>query len=625
VPDLFIPVTSNPAIAPELRESVLHRNTKPAFLLLLRLKPGTTIAAAETRLDAYARHLQSRSQQKEKFVRLLPAGTVMPLPPEVRAVIYSFYGVLILAVLGLICANLGGLMLARGAARFKEIAIRLSMGANRFRLVRQLVTESAVLAILGGIAGLAAAILIFKLLRSTHADPNPLLGALTSGPDFKVALFTLAISGLVAIGVGLIPAIAVTGLNIADVMKAGQFQGPRGYHRFGIRNLFVVGQVTAAMTLVLISGFMVIGARSGSKSDPGFDSAPISFFSVNPTRDGLTGTECAEALRRIPEALTRVGGVESVSLADGPPLSKFTPDTNVSVPSVGVRSVAFESVGPNFLSTLGTTVVRGAEFEDRTLLTDDDAGKILPIAINQVAATNLFGKTDPLGRRIQVGEQTFQVAAVVRYSPRAILGPHAVPVVLTPMTAKDLKADTDGTTVVIRARTLVKIAAINRELAAIDPRITMFNMQTMSEYLAEQDRVASKISAIYTPVAVFGLILACLGLAGVTAQTAQRRQKEIGIRIALGARRIHALRLVMGEGVAMVLSGAALGFLVASGLARVLAAISAPMAQVIGPAASDPWLTVGIPSLFVLLAAIACYIPARHSASSTPLIALREE
>jgi predicted permease len=626
VPDLFIPVTSNAAIAPELRDNVLHRNTQPAFWLLLRLKPGTTIATAEAQLDAETRHLQTRPQQKGKLACLMPDGTVMPLPPEARAVLYIFYGAMVLAVLGLICANLGGLMLARGAARFKEIAIRLSIGANRFRLVRQLVTESAVLAILGGFTGLATAILIFRLLRRVQADSNPLLDALISGPDFKVVLFTFAISGLVAIGFGLIPAVVVTGLGTADVMKAGLFNGLRGHRRFGIRNLFVVGQVMAAMTLVLIAGFIVIGAQTGSKIDPGFDSAPISFFSVDPTRDGLTGPECAEALRRIPERLARLGGVESVSLADGPPVSKSTPDTKVSVPSIGDRSVAFQRVGPNFLSTIGAAILRGTDFEDRTLLMDDGSGKVLPIAINQVAATDLFQSEDPLGRRIQVGEQAYQVAAVVRYLPRTILGSHAVPVVLAPLTASDLqRSDIEGTTVVIRAYTPAGIAAINSELAAIDPRITMFHPQTMQEYLSEQDRLASMITASYTPIGVFGLILACLGLAGVTAQTVQRRQKEIGIRIALGARRMDALRLVMGEGIAMVLSGAVLGFLVASGLARILAAISAPMAQVIGPAASDLGLTLGIPSFFVLLAAIACYVPARHAASINPLVALREE
>jgi hypothetical protein len=482
------------------------------------------------------------------------------------------------------------------------------------------------LAILGGVGGLAVAILIFKLLRSIHADSNPLLDSLISGPDLTVTLFAITISGLVAIGFGLIPAIVVTGFDTADVMKAGAFKGLRGHRRFGIRNLFVVGQVSAAMTLVLIAGFVVIGTRSGSKSDPGFDTDPISFFSVDPTRDGLTDAECAEALRQIPERLARLGGVEDVSLADAPPVSKFTADTEISIPSAGIRSVAIELVGPRFLSTIGATILRGTDFENQSLLTDDGAGKILPIAINQAAVTSLFGKEDPIGRHIRDGERTFQVAALVRYLPRTIFGSHTVPVVLAPLSMQDLQqTDTDGTTVVIRAHTPVEIAAVRRELAAIDPRITAFNPQTMPEYLAQQDHLASIISATYTPIGVFGLILACLGLAGVTAQTVQRRQKEIGIRIALGARRLHALRLVMGESVAMVLSGAMLGFFVAAGLARVLAALSAPAAQLIGPAASDSRLIFGVPSLFVLLAAIACYLPARHSANSNPLMALREE
>jgi predicted permease len=626
VPEIFILVTTDPTITPELRDDVLGRSTKPLFQVLLRLAPGTTIAAAEARLDAAARALDNQREKKGRLIRLVPAGKLVPLPKEARTIILAYYGVLMSVILGLTCANLGGLMLARGAARGREFAIRLSIGAGRRRLIRQLLTESSILAVLGGVAGLAAAKALFGLLSRIHTQSDPFLAALLSGPDLKVALFTFVISSIAAVGFGLLPALAITRLNLMNVMKGNLTTGLERYWNFGLRNAFVVVQVAAAMMLMLIMGFFVIGARYGSKTKPGFDTAPISFFSVDPARDGLTPSESADVLRRIPERLALVAGVESVSLAEQPPLSSTFPDTTVSAPSLNTRAVAMQKVGPGFFTTLGATMLRGADFEDRSLLSEDSPGNILPAVINQSAATELFGEADPLGRRIQQDQRTFQIIGVVRYAPRAMLMGRPIPIVLAPLTATDLEGGaTEGTTVVIRARKQIGMGVLRRELAAIDSRLALFHPQTLPQYLAESGRVGSMIAALYSPIGLFGLILACLGVAGVTAQTVQRRKKEIGIRTALGAQRWQVLRLVMGEAALMVAVGTSLGFAAVWTFVRVLCAVSAPLAQFIGPVASNPALTVGVPSFLIAVAAIACYVPARRSLSTDPLATLREE
>jgi predicted permease len=560
------------------------------------------------------------------MIRLIPAGTLIPLPKEARMMILTFYGVLMSVIVGLTCANVGGLMLARGAARGREFAIRVSIGAGRHRLIRQLFTESSILAVMGGLAGFAAAKAIFGLFSRIQSESNPLTDSLMSGPDLKVALFIFIISSIAAVGFGLLPALAITRLNLVSVMKADLTTGLGRYRRFGLRNAFVVVQVAAAMMLALIMGFFVIGALYGSKTEPGFDTAPISFFSVDPARDGLTTSESAEALRRIPERLARLAGVDSVSLAQQPPLSNTFPDTTVSVPSLNSRTVSMQKVGPGFFTTLAATMLRGADFEDRSLLSEDSPGNILPAVINQTAATELFGEADPVGRRIQRDQRTLEVTGVVRYAPRAMLMGRPIPMVFVPLTTKDLeRGATEGTAVVIRARTQIGIPALRRELAAIDPRLTLFHAQTLPEYVAESDRLGLMVSAFYSPIGLFGLILACLGLAGVTAQTVQRRRKEIGIRTALGAQRWQVLRLVLGEGAVMVAVGASLGFAAAWAFVRVLCAVSAPLAQLIGPVATNPALTVGVPSFLIAVAAIACYVPARRSLSTDPLVALREE
>jgi predicted lysophospholipase L1 biosynthesis ABC-type transport system permease subunit len=271
-------------------------------------------------------------------------------------------------------------------------------------------------------------------------------------------------------------------------------------------------------------------------------------------------------------------------------------------------------------------MLRGTDFKDQGLLSGDASGKILPAIINQTAATELFGEADPLGRRLEQDQSTFQIIGVVRYAPRAILMGRPIPILLVPLTAKDLEGGaTGGTTVILRARTPIGMAVLRRELAAIDSRLTLFQPQTMPEYLAQLDRAGSMVAAIYSPIGLFGLVLACLGLAGVTAQTAQRRRKEIGIRTALGAQPWQVLRLVMGEGAVMVAIGGSMGFLAAWGFLRVLCAVSAPVAQFVGPVVSNPALTMGVPAFLFALAAIACYVPARRSVSIDPLVALREE
>jgi predicted permease len=511
VPEIFVPVTAGAKVAPELRGDALSRTTDPAFWMLLRLAPGVTLPAAEARLEAQARALDGQRHTKDRLVHLVPAGTVMPLPPELRVVINLFYGVLVAAVLRLTCANLGGLLLARGAARTREFAIRLSIGARRGRLVRQLLTESGILAMAGGVAGLAAASVMFRVLRSMQTGSNELMDVFMSGPDLNVALFAFVIAAVAAIGFGLLPALSATRIDLASAIKTSLVGGrAKRFRVLGLRNIFVVGQVASAMMLLLMIGFLLVGARYGSKTDPGFDIGPVSFFSVDPARDGMTEVEGADALRRLPERIAALPGVESVSLADNPPANSTAAATLVSAPSVGTQPVAVQKVGPGFLRTIGATILRGKDDERQALGPVEAAGTMVPVAINQSAAEQLFGKADPLGRRIDYGPRVLQVAAVVRYLPRTMVQGQAVPTVLLPLTAKDLESTGGGLTVIVRAHTPVPVATLRHALAAADSRLTLSDARSMREYIEEADRVSAKVAASYAPIGLFGAVLACL-------------------------------------------------------------------------------------------------------------------
>jgi predicted permease len=638
--DVFLPVTADPAVAPELANDILHRTTQPAFRVVLRLSPGTTMAAAEARLDGLTREMDRQTdnralERKGRQVHLMLAGQASPIPVGERSLVVTFYTLLVVLILSLTCANLAGLMLARGSARSREIAIRLSIGAGRFRVIGQLLTESLILAAFGGAAGFAAAHVLLDLfvkLRGNSAS-GPI--GITFSPDLRVALFAFAISAVAGAGFGLVPALAVTRADLAGALKASMGTRPSRYRRFGLRNLFVVYQVAAAMMLILIMGVWSGGLRNAASFDPGFDPAPLQFFSLDPVRDGLTPNQSASVFTGLGPRLVRHPGVAGVALAEQPPLNPAVPDRSVSVPSVpagsreSVHAVAFLNVGPGYFATLGVPLVRGTEFSERDLGSDPAPGDILPAVINQTAARDLFGNADPLGRRIRQdagdGQRTFQVTGVVRYD-RQVLLPKPVATIFLPLTRTSLRrGPQSGTIVLLRGRTHLDSDAIGRELASINPNLTVFNPQTMREFLDTWNRLARTGTGFTTGVGLFGLLLACVGLAGVTAQAVERRRKEIGIRMALGARPSQVLRLVMREGAVMISAGAAFGFAGAYGISHALAAASAQMAEIIGWSSENRALTAGIPLLLVSLALIACYLPARRSTSLDPLVALREE
>jgi len=639
--DLFLPVTADPAVAPELADDVLHRATQPSFRVLFRLAPRMTMATTEARLDVVTREFDRQNarpgpERKGRQVHLMLAGQMLPMPPWFRSLVVTFYAFLVVLILSLTCSNLAGLILARAGARSREIAIRLSIGAGRFRLVRQLLTESLILAGFGGFGGLAAAYGFLGLQAMFFQGPAAAGMKLDTAPDLPVVLFVFLVSALAAAGFGLVPALAATRPDLTRALKASSGTPPSRYRRFGLRNLFVVYQVAAAMMLILIMQVWSSGLRGFSGLDPGFDPAPVQFFSLDPLRDGFTPERSADLLAGLPQRLMRLPGADQVTLAGEPPRSPAVANTPIAVPAVSaggresVHRAGLESIGPAYFATLGVPLVRGAEFTERDLSWDPAPADILPAVINQTAAREFFGDADPLGRRIRQNgddvQRIFQVAGVAPYDrPYPMINRPAATIFL-PLTRKDLRRGRQsGTIVVLRARTYLDGGAIRRALASIDPNLTVFNPQSMREFLSSQERAVIGGASFLTAIGLFGLLLASIGLAGVTAQAVERRRKELGIRMALGARPPQVLRLVMREGAAMIFSGAAIGFGGAMGLSRALAAFSSDMAQLIHASTGGRAVTVGIPLLLVSLAAIACYVPARRSTSLDPLAVLREE
>ena len=637
--DLFVPVTCGGSVAPELADDPLHRPDLEMFTLLLRLPHGVTISAADAALDAMTLTLDRQTPDPERDrdrrgrqLRLMPAGTMMWGTPEQRAFVYSFNFMLWAIVLSLLCANLANLLLARGSQRRSEIAVRLSLGASRTRLVRQFLTESILLSLAGGLAGILLACWISHMMSSLPMlSQTPMRGL----PDFRILAFTLAISFVAGVAFGLAPALAAVRTDIGRVLKEGAQAPPRGYRRFSLRNFFVVSQVAASLMLLLVTGYMVRGYQRTNRLDPGFETANLGLLSIDPLRDGYSEEQQQALFSRLPEELSRVSGVRAVALAGGAPFASLVadkPNTRVSASAAGgngrrVWSAVFrERIGSNYFATLGVPLVRGHEFDHRDQEHDPPPGTATPAVLNQSAARALFGSDDPIGRQIYEDRDSYTVVGVTRDVPSGFLPPTPVATVFAPLTAGwFVRSRAPRATLIVRGTAgAATLTAVRDALASLHPDLTVFDVVTMQENLERMTAFTQWSSAIYVVLGLFALLLACVGLGGVTAYAVAQRRKEIGIRMALGAHGGQVQRLVLREGTALIAVGSVVGIGAAVAVARAASSVTAQLASVFGRT-DDPLLVAGAPLLLATLALAACYVPARRATRIDPVTALREE
>ena len=641
--DIFVPTTAPASLAPELAGDVIHKREAKGFSALLRLAPGVTLRPAEAGLDTITRNLDQETldparNAKGRRVTLLPGGKMVPMPPSVLPALIGFMAVLNALILGIACMNLANMQLARATARRKEVAIRIAVGASRFRLIRQLLTESVMVAVVGGAAGIALTFWAARAMRGMRLPGSaPVNFDIT--PDWRVIALVFAISLLAGVGFGLAPALAATRGDLASTIKQGVVGQERGFRRFGMRNLLMVAQVAGSLSLLLVAGFMVIGFNKTSRVDVAFDPADMYVVSLDPVRDGYTAERAAAFFDNLGERLKRASGVREVALTEAPPFVPQAAVFTLSAPASGggpdrvVSGIAKNTVGPSFFASLDAPLLEGREFGMRDQRLEPAKGQAVPVVINQTAAHALFDSADPLGRRILDANKSYEVVGVVKdlSAPQSQTGTGqglaVVPVVYLPLTKAEF-AHPPGSGMIVMVRADHGVSAmggVRQELAAIDPNVVLFNVHTLAGQIADQLAYLRIGQYIYGGIGAFGLILAAIGLAGVTAYSVTRRRREIGIRMALGARKGQVLRLVLREGGALIATGTVLGLMAGMGLSRLLVAFSSLLGGTFQAGASDPRLLFGAPLLLATLAMLACYFPARRSSKIDPLVALREE
>ena len=646
--DVFLPVTAGGSAAPELQGDVLRDAEADRFTVVARLASGVSTAAAEAALDTVARGrdaapagVDDEIRREGRQVTLLHAGRVGRLTTRQLWLVVGLNGLLVALVLSLACANLAGLLIARAEDRRREMAFRFAVGAGRGRLIRQLLTECVMLALAGGVAGVFFSWLLVRAAESvTAAAAVPFEMNLRIDP--AVCLFVAAVAVAAGVGIGLAPAFAATRRGVTDVLKSGFPASLRGYRRFGFRNLFVGYQVTVSVMLLLVVGYLVIGFQRFSGVDPGFDTAHLTMFEIDPARDGYSPPQAAEMLEEIPERLGALGAVAAAAVAGRAPLgdvfgsaagrSGFRVSTAASAagaPPVE-ESVARRRVGAGYFATLGIPVVRGREFAKRDQERSEASETTpTPAVVNRTLARRLFGGDGPgpVGQPLRSAGRRYVVVGVAQDSRSSFLDADPAPTMFLPFPeTRPGGGPPRAATVLVRGVAgLNSIDAARRELARFHPDLTLFNVRTVNEHLERFDRMIWFNSGQFGGLGLFGLALASIGLASVTAHAVARRRKEIGIRRALGAGRSDVLRLVLREGAVLAATGAVFGCAGAFLLARSLSSLLADFARMFAASAGDPLLLVGVPLLLVGIVFLFCYVPARRAAGIEPASALRAE
>ena len=594
------------------------------FFGIGRLKDGVNSKQAEAALNLLGQQLAKEypDTNEGQSIKVEPPGFIIP---DLRGAVVSFTWVLMAAV-GLVllvtCTNLAGLMLARATDRRREIAIRLAMGANRLRLIRQLLTESILLSIIGGAAGVLLAVWILRVLLALK-PPIDFPLALDVDVDWRVLLFSLFVSLAAGIIFGLAPSLQATRPNVSTALKDTAAQG--GAARTRLRSVLVVSQIAISLVVLIAAGLVVRTLQQLQTMNPGFDPNNALTVSFDLGLQGYDEARGQQFYRQLTERVQSLPGVESVAVGNYVPLSLNYNSRNVFVEGKpaergeNVPTSMNASVGPGYFKTMATPIVQGREFTEQ----DQEESE-------QVAIVN-----ETFVRRLMPELQTTTEAVGKRFSYSSASGPFRRIVGV----AKDgkyfniaeeprafgwtpLSQDYSSSGMLLvrtKGNPESLFAPVRGQVQSLDPNLPLFDVNTLNVHM----RLAlfpAKVAA--TVLGVFGLVtlmLAAIGVYGITSYAVAQRTHEIGIRLALGAQLGDVLRLVLSQGLKLTIIGAALGLFGAYLATRAITSV------LYGVSATDPF-TFGLVSLLLIgVALIACYVPARRATKVEPLTALRNE
>ncbi|HYY57647.1 MAG TPA: ABC transporter permease [Pyrinomonadaceae bacterium] len=599
-----------------------------SFRMIARLKPGATIGQARSEMSTIGQRLEREYPRTYRGPKGEDGGwqvTVTTLQEEVVGNARLFL-LMLLGVVGFVllitCANIANLWLARASTRHREVAIRTALGAGRSRLIRQFLTESVMLSVLGGGLGLLLAMWCVDLLIAAGPRGIPRLGE--AGLDARVLGFTLGVSVLTGLLFGLVPALQSSRMELSESMKESSKSTTASYGWQRLRGFLVVSEVALALVLLIGAGLLIKSFWRLLDVDSGFNAENVLTMQMSLPPSRYTGsTEKANFYGQLLERVKALPGIESASLTTALPMSGTTFGGPFSIegrpldmtgkpPHAYVRTIA-----PDYFKVMGIALTKGREFGK------EDTDKSVPVVIiNEAFARGFFTGGEAVGQRVKIGapgspRPWMLIAGIVKDVKSDGLDAAVTPEMYVPF------SQNTGATMTLVARTRSNpanmAAAVRAEVQAIDKDQPVYNIRTMAELLKESIAQRRLNMLMLGAFALIALLLAASGIFGLIAYTVAQRTHEIGIRMALGAQKSDILKLIFGQGMSLTMMGLGLGLAAAFALTRLMSGL------LFGVSSTDPLTFLSLALFLAAVALIACYIPARRAMKVDPMIALRYE
>ena len=606
VPDVWIPLTMQPAVMPE--SNFLELANCSWLSVVGRLKDNVSLQQLQAELQLIAARMDQEYPGRRSTVSVMPGSYVNS--PEIRSEGIPI-AILVMAAVGLVlliaCANVSNLMLARAATRRKEIAVRLALGASRWRLIKLLLTESLLLAVLGGFLGLLLAVFLPPILLSVIPEAGL---DVDFKPNTTVFAYMFLISLITGVAFGLAPAIQSTKPNLTDALKATRNKPRAG--RPHLRNLLVIGQVAVSLVLLIGAGLLVRGLQQAQSTDLGFDQKNLVVVSMDLTSQGYDQARAATFHSQLSERLKALPGIKSVSLAQMVPFAGWRDET-IDIEGAGsALSVSANEVSAEYFQTIGIPLRRGRYFTE-----EDARSGQSPAVISQAMASRFWSGADPIGKRFRdnLGISHEIIGVVADISSRQI-GKFDGPLFYTPASPSKLI----GHSFVLRTSDNLA-AGLNavREVARSVDKDVFVTAEPLEENVRRGLEPARMSAWFSGTVSLLALLIAATGIYGMLSYLVVERTSEIGIRMALGAQRTNVLLLIVGDGMKLVAVGVVIGVAVAFVLTKVMSSLLFGLGQ------TDLIAFVGVSIGALAVALLACYMPARRATKVDPLVALRNE
>ena len=584
--------------------------------MIARLKPGVSVEQAQADMESVARQLgqQFNSNHGVKVITLQER-----IVGDVRPTLLALLGAVGLVLL-IACANVANLLLARASARQREFAIRTAHGASRLRVIRQLFTESILLALLGCGVGLLLAYWGVELLTSALPPDTPRLKEI--GLDSRALGFTVLVSVLTGLIFGLAPALRASAVNLTESLKEGGRGSSEGFRSNRVRSLLVVSEIALSLVILVSAALLVRSYQHLQDVDPGFNPSNMLTLQISlPIKKYDDTAKLATFFQQLVQRLEALPQAKAVTLANDIPLDG---DMQTSAPRIEGRSntpgegslAGVHAISQNYFQVIGTPVLKGRAFTNAD--TQDSPPVII---INNTMAQRLFPNEDPLGKRIRFSDDPKvpwqQIVGVVGDIKHEGLDAKPfmetylpVPQSPRPLMAVMIRTTDDPTNLVSAARNAV---------LEVDKDQPVYDIKTMEQRLSESIASRRLSMILFASFAGIALLLAVVGVYSVMSYTVSRRTHEMGIRMALGARALDVLKLVIWQGMTLALIGILLGVLAAFAVTRLMSGL------LYGVSATDPVTFAGVALMLVVIALLACLIPARRATKVDPMIALRYE